>query len=418
MQIQTIASILFIAVLTLFLIIKRKKLVTQRILFPVLYFVMYRTNLGLRSMSLAAEKFRTPLKYLSFAGVIVGFLGMGVITFELVYNIYRMLTRPGAIAGVGIIQPFAPHIPGTIFVPFFYFVISIFIIAVIHEFSHGMIARAYNLKVKSSGFAFLGVILPILPAAFVEPDEKQIVKKPAMQQLSIYAAGPLSNILLAILIVGLFFAAIVPLSKAMLEINGVVVTDFLEGIESPAKLAGIKQGELITQIDSTLLTEPRALNNIISSRKPGDTVVVTTNESVYRVVLAASPLPKDSALTSILKLFGIVSKQPKKQEEKPMLGVLAKPNSIIRDGFKQRYGKLIPKAIIWIVGLAEWLFILSLGIGLFNLVPLGPIDGGRMLKTVLYKYFSQDRAQRIFVFVSTICLFALFSNIFLAIILR
>lgn len=417
MQIQTIASFLFIAVLTLFLIIKRKKLITQKIFFPVLYFVMYRTNLGLKSMSFTAERFRRPLKYLSFAGVIIGFLGMGLIVVELLYNPYRMLTRPGAAAGVGVIQPFAPHIPGTIFVPFFYFVISIFIIAVIHEFSHGVIARTYKLKVKSSGFAFLGIILPILPAAFVEPDEKQVAKKPTIQQLSVFAAGPLSNILLALLLLGLFFAAIVPLSKAMLEMNGVVVTDFLAGFESPARLAGIKQGELITQIDNVQLREPETLNRIISSHKPGDTIVVTTNESVYRVVLAASPQPKDSALTSILKFFGSPEK-PRKSEEKAVIGILAKPNSIVKDGFKQRYGGLIPRAIIWFIGLVEWLFILSMGIGLFNLVPLGPIDGGRMLKTILYKHLNQDRAQRIFAFVSTLCLFALFSNIFLAIVLH
>ena len=33
----------------------------------------------------------------------------------------------------------------------------------------------------------------------------------------------------------------------------------------------------------------------------------------------------------------------------------------------------------WVLELLGWLWIISLGVGLFNLLPLGPVDGGRML---------------------------------------
>ena len=45
------------------------------------------------------------------------------------------------------------------------------IVAIPHEFAHGIFARLNNLRVKSSGFALFGPIL----AAFVEPDEKDKV---------------------------------------------------------------------------------------------------------------------------------------------------------------------------------------------------------------------------------------------------
>ncbi len=392
MDIQTVVSILFVLALTVFLAVKRKDVVVQKMLFPILYFAMYRTNWGLTSMSAVAKKCARPIKYLSFCGILIGFVGMVFIVVELGYNIYRLIMYPGGIAGVGIIQPFAPHIPGTIFVPFFYFVIAVFIIAIIHEFSHGITARTYNLRIKSSGFAFLGIVFPILPAAFVEPDEKQIKKKPALQQLSIYAAGPFSNILFAFAVLAVIFIVFSPISAAMLEMQGVLITDFLDGAQkSPAQTAGMKKGELITQINGVVLTQQNSLSGIIQQQKPGDTIVITTNESVYRVIAGEN-------------------------NGRAVLGVMAKPYFVVKEVFKQKYGNFLPKVISWFAGLFEWLFILSLGIGLFNLVPLGPIDGGRMLRTALHKFLNQHKAERIFVVVSSVCLSALLFNIVLAVV--
>ena len=67
-------------------------------------------------------------------------------------------------------------------------------------------------------------------------------------------------------------------------------------------------------------------------------------------------------------------------------------------------GWIIPRLGVWFVGLFYWLFLLNLGIGLFNLVPLGPLDGGRMMNIVLQKYFKKERAAQIFKYVSLIFL--------------
>ena len=37
----------------------------------------------------------------------------------------------------------------------------------------------------------------------------------------------------------------------------------------------------------------------------------------------------------------------------------------------------------------RWLWIISFGVGLFNLLPLGPVDGGKMLMVGL-SYFTKD----------------------------
>src|SRR3989344_169747 len=63
---------------------------------------------------------------------------------------------------------------GTFYLPVFFWVLSIFVFSVVHEFCHGLLARRHGIPVKSSGFAFLAVLIPILPAAFVEPEEKHL----------------------------------------------------------------------------------------------------------------------------------------------------------------------------------------------------------------------------------------------------
>ena len=60
--------------------------------------------------------------------------------------------------------------------------------------------------------------------------------------------------------------------------------------------------------------------------------------------------------------------------------------NIAKPGLKNRLGGIIPAALIWFYGFLYWLYLLNLGIGLFNLVPLGPIDGGRMLLVALKKF--------------------------------
>ena len=48
--------------------------------------------------------------------------------------------------------------------------------------------------------------------------------------------------------------------------------------------------------------------------------------------------------------------------------------------------------IIWLMGLLYWLYVLNLGIGLFNLAPMGPLDGGRMLLVALQQFLEEKKA--------------------------
>ncbi len=377
---QTFLAIAFVLLLTLFLIWKRHKVQLQKLIFPLFYVVMYRTKFGLRAMNWIGTRMGMIVRPLSTLGIGIGFAGMGLIIFELGRTIYTLFTSPVAPAGVGIVQPFVPNVPGTVFVPFLYFLASIAIIAILHEAAHGVVARAYNIKIHSSGFAFMSILVPVIPAAFVEPDEKTMKKRPLKQQLAVFAAGAVTNIVLAFVVLGFFALVLEPVVLAVADFEGIRVAGFAN--VSAARDAGISEGELITHVDGVELHDLSNYSAFLAPHHPGETIVITTNVSEYPVVLGTHP----------------------ENATKAYLGITPKPEIGPSPEFSAKYGVWTAEFILWLIGLFFWLYLLSMGIGLFNLLPLGPVDGGRMLYALLTTYMPKERAERIFGWTSTLML--------------
>lgn len=435
MNIELIFAIIFFIFLAIFLFINRKKLTNQNILFPLLYFTMYKTKLGLKAMDSIAKKFKEIVKMKSIAlsiliaiwiyfdystmftnwikiivlvtGIIsiiimiknpikgpqwimitTGFLGMGLISYELVKNLIKMFYQPEVAAkAVGLVLPFP--VKGGFYVPFTYWIISIFILAIVHEFSHGMIARVNGIKIKSSGFAFLSVLIPVIPAAFVEPDEKQLSKKKDFEQLGVFAAGPFANIVLAFVVVGILAFGMAPLLDKVVINNGVTVAGFVEGDYSIQK-TGLQIGESILSVDGVDTISLLNFSDYMATKQPGEEINIKTNVSEYKLILTENPDDPTK---------GFIGIQPTQNTKRDPI-------------FIEKYGQFSSDAIIWLSGLLFWLYLLNLGIGLFNLVPLGPVDGGRMLKTVLLRYFEEKKALMIFGKVSMFFLIIILINVF------
>ncbi len=364
MDYQLIAGIVFVIILTILLYKYRKQIEFQKVLFPIIYFAVFRTKLGIKQMDSLAKRHPKFWEWFGFAGIVVGFLGMALIAWLLIDNLIKIITTPTAVPGVSLVLPF--KVKGTFFVPFFYWIISIFIIATVHEFCHGVIARLYKMKVKSSGFAFLGIILPVVPAAFVEPDEKEVVKRPHKQQLAVFVAGSFSNIVLAGIILLLSIFLITPAIASVVEFTGVEVVEYAKGnVTYPVENAGIGLGERIVAIDGVKIEFVDNLTDVLKSKKPNEDIIITTNKTDYNLTLTSHP----------------------ENSSKAYLGASLTQAKQTKPEFEAKYGKFIPAAIIWIAGLFYWLYVLNLGIGLFNLVPLGPIDGGRMMQLVMHRLF-------------------------------
>jgi Zn-dependent protease len=391
MNYELIALIVFLLILCLVLYFGRKRLAIQKLLFPVLYFAMFRTKLGIKFMKTFAERYPRFVKVMGIIGIFVGFAGMIFIAYALIWNLIKMIISPVAVQGVGLVLPIKAK--GIFYVPFFYWIISIFTLAIVHEFSHGVVAKRYGVKIKSSGFAFLCIIIPILPAAFVEPNEKQLVKKSRVEQLSVFAAGPLSNIILGILCALIFVFLMKPALLGMVEPAGVKVSSIMEDFN--AKDSGLMAGDVIIGLDDLEIIEGSDFKLALDSKNPGDSVDVKTANATYSIVLSKSP----------------------SDETQPYMGVYVSQNVIPKGGFESGFGFVCYKVLEWLMGLFLILYLLNLGVGLFNLVPLGPIDGGRMLLVALEKFFTKEKAYDLWKTVSIIFLVLILVNIFIGFVL-
>lgn len=369
MNLDIIFALIFYGVLFLLFLRFRKRFDVQgKIL------VLYRTKLGLRLMDRVSKISPRLLRVIGIIGIVVGFVGMVGIFYILLKGAYSLIFVSGA---EPVIAPVFPGVSiGGVFLGFWHWIIGLFVIAVIHEFSHGVVARLYNVKIKSSGFAFLGPIL----AAFVEPDEKTMKNKSKLEQLSIFAAGPFSNIVVGILVFLVVMLLINPIALGFYNLDGVEVVKVEDGM--PFSLAGIKEGEIVKEINGEVIKDVEDFKDVMENVKANERISIKTDKGSYEV------LTVDKKGKAHLGVF-ISSK----------LGEL-----------KEKSKKVF--AFLWFRELLNWIFVFSIGVGLFNLLPLAIVDGGRMLNTGL-GYFVKDKEKvhKIWVWFSWIVLVLIFINL-------
>lgn len=198
--------VIFSLFVVLFLYKRRDNLKREGIMY------LYRTKVGIKFIDFVGTRYKKFLTVYAFLGVIVGYLLM----ISMVWFLYNLLSiylfNPDIVRAIKIppLMPLIPYLPEVFdisFLPPFYFtywIISIAVIALFHEFAHGIIARRYNIKILTTGFGFLGPFL----AAFVEPDEKEMESKSKYQQLAVLSAGVFTNLILSIiffLLLSVFF---------------------------------------------------------------------------------------------------------------------------------------------------------------------------------------------------------------------
>ena len=342
--------LLFYGTIVLLLFIFRKKFeIHNKVI------ALYKTKIGLRLMDKIGRKHSELVKLIGYFGIGIGFIGMIVIMYELIKNLITLLSVPDAMSGVVPVIP-GVAIPGSpIVIPLITGWIALFLVILVHEFSHGVVSRAHNIKVNSSGIFFLGPLM----GAFVEPEEKALNKAPDTTQYSVFAAGPWSNVILALIIIFLLSVIINPILGSMSEPTGIPLAGITEGL--PAEAAGLQTGMIISEVNGKKILDYVSFTDSLSCVKPNDTVVIVADDKTFEFAVTENP----------------------NNPEKGYLGVLSSGSPHRELKSDSLIVKIINVCLSWF---AELLFItalLSLGIGLANLLPIGPVDGGRMIKTAL-----------------------------------
>jgi membrane-associated protease RseP (regulator of RpoE activity) len=94
-----------------------------------------------------------------------------------------------------------------------------------------------------------------------------------------------------------------------------------------------------------------------------------------------------------------VASQPD-DNTKPLIGISFEPIEGPTPAAKAKYGDVGIALLSSLVTLLVFIYALSLGIGLFNLLPLGPVDGGRMFKLASERFFGAFHGVKAWKYVS------------------
>ena len=442
--------VLFCIFVGIFLYVKRHNLQREGLMY------LYRTKLGLILIEKTSKKYAKILRPLQYIVIISGFILMIVMFWLLIQTLFTYLDQPAdsPISRVPAVFPLIPYFPqlfnlDSFFPPFYfiYFIIAIAIVAVSHEFAHGIFARLNKIRILSTGFAFLGPFL----GAFVEQDDKQMWKAKKVPQMAILAAGTFANvvmtILFTILLIIFFKLAFIPAGfmfntyatsvvniDDINTVNNISIQEFknlnitspdlitlsagnkiyfanpvflsyaiqnnasraLVYDDAPAVRSGLRGA--ITDIDGIKITSVYDLQQNLAQHKPGDKININTissnkTERSYEITLGDN-------------------------EGKAFLGIGSIPYD--RKGFFASFYKLFMKVkdpntyytskigefgqffydLIW------WIVIINILVALFNMFPAGILDGGRFLLLAIWGITGNKRHGEIALKITTWILLA------------
>ncbi len=336
-------------------------------------------------MNKIGKKYQSLVRFIGFCFIGFGFWFMILITYTIIRLMISFFLSPKVVdTGMALVLP-GMTLPGFGRLFFWHWIIAIFVLAIVHEGAHGIMARAYNIRIKSSGFALFSILVPLLPAAFVEPDEKQLKKQPAHVQYSVYAAGPMVNIIIAFL---LLFALpwvnplnvteqnLAPFEDYFSDANGFSINTIPN---YAAYNASIPNGAIVQSLNNEKVIDFMDFAKKMQSVKSGDEVIL----GIYHEDKSSD--------------YSLITTENPNIPGKGYVGVVGLSNerSIKKD---REFGANI---YYWFKGFLMWLYLFNLAVGLFNFLPLGIVDGGRMLQIMLKTVFkNKKKAQEYWVFIS------------------
>ena len=316
-----------------------------------------------------------------------------LICFLIFIGIGTMLASSEAREGVRGLGPQANLlIPGlNPLLPWTYTLIALFITIVIHEAGHGIVARVYNLKIESTGIV-LFLIVPV--GAFVNIEREELAKASLKQKCAILTAGPLNNMLLAVFsVIALYFvvSTLNPLADPNQNYD-VVVTQVRP--DSLAEQLGLTQGSVIQSIDGQEVNGINDIGKLLGSsigenievtwsEKNGDTVSRSGQNQNGKLGITIVGGGSPSEILDIYKRAFLDPRGYLLLLAPPTLAQNALPapysDALAPEYESTLFGSYFPM----ISNMLFWLWFINFNVGLFNALPIGPLDGGQLYGSVI-----------------------------------
>jgi membrane-associated protease RseP (regulator of RpoE activity) len=303
----------------------------------------------------------------------------------------------GAVAGAGLqanllIPGLNPYLPIT------YGWAALIITIIIHEAGHGIVARVYNLRVDSTGIVlFLG--LPI--GAFVNIEREELNRATLKQKSAVLTAGPLNNMILAgasLLVLYFVVSTLIPLPPdPNVPQFGVAVISVGSG--SLAESVGMEPESVIQYVAGQEVRSLSDLGNYLRANL-GSTVNITWINKAGDIVTRPVTLPP--AVEQGKGVLGVtvtlLSPDPqavldryKDQFTQNPLGILLPPTfqeGLVpySDMMASKYtSSVLGDAYAPVANMLFWLWFINFNVGIFNALPIGPLDGGQLYGALIEK---------------------------------
>jgi membrane-associated protease RseP (regulator of RpoE activity) len=227
---------------------------------------------------------------------------------------------------------------------------------------HALFARLAKVPIRNYGVVTF-LVLPI--GAFVDPDAKKIKSSSFEEKLRIYAAGSFSNFIVGFLVYLIAFGTVTA-ANTFMESVGVKIGSTIQG--TPAYNASVSG--ILYKIDETNITSVSDLTNFLENLTVGKEITLYTDEGEFKLKTVGRPENQSLPFIGISNLTNVYK-------------------------YKTLFSGYVPSFVVssiqtWL-NLLFWLFIFNIGVGIFNMLPLRPLDGGLMYEEIFKKKFAQNR---------------------------
>lgn len=288
------------------------------------------------------------------------------------------------------------------------FILGIVVLIVMHELGHFVASRMLNVEVEEFGLGFPPRVARLFRAwgtdftlnaiplgGFVRPKGENdpniagglAASKPWVR-IMVYLAGPMTNLAIGVMIGAIFYYNIGKPVENIVLIDQVVAG-------SPAEGAGLLAGDQVVEVNGNIIDSNEKLVNITAQNlgKPIEIIALRNGERVaISVVPRVNPPEGQGAMGVVMTnptepiSLGAAVGQGFRATFDYIRGVLTLPMRMIQGQAAPEEGRLVGYVGMFkmyqVFNPMLFFMVISISLGVINLIPFPALDGGRILMTL------------------------------------
>jgi len=309
------------------------------------FFLMLKTSYLNQRLGFISRRRERVWRFIWNIGVVAALGQMAFVVYFLSHNLLDLAYRTPQAAGLVLLLPGVTISLETL--P--YVIAALAVVLLTHELAHAVASLTDGVPLKSAGL-FLAVIIP---GGFVDPDEEKLERSNLSTKLRVYSAGSSTNIaawLVVSLLLVNFTLTISPLYGGP---SGILVSGLIE--DGAASKAGMRKWDVIYSINGQPISDVDGLTRFMFGVQPGTVLSLRTDRGYVDVVTQPHPQNSSRALLGVYPFNYYV----------PVLSFLPRE---------------LPYHLYWS---EYWMTVLLFWVALFNMLPLYPLDGDKILYSMV-----------------------------------